>query len=143
MALRTVLPEDEYGATPMTFILDTLDHFVLTVANIDATVDFYTEVLGMDLVTFEGRKALTFGVQKINLHQRGHEFSPRAAHPMPGSGDFCFITSTPLEDVISYVTELRVHIEEGPVERTGTLGKIRSIYFRDPDQNLIEVANYL
>jgi catechol 2,3-dioxygenase-like lactoylglutathione lyase family enzyme len=127
----------------MAFTLDHLDHFVLTVANIDATVDFYTEVLGMELVTFDGRKALTFGVQKINLHQRGHEFNPKAAHPMPGSGDFCLITTTPLKEVMDYLAELRVHIEEGPIERTGTLGKIRSIYLRDPDQNLIEIANYL
>jgi catechol 2,3-dioxygenase-like lactoylglutathione lyase family enzyme len=127
----------------MAFTLEHLDHFVLTVANIDATVDFYTEVLGMELVKFDGRKALTFGVQKINLHQRGHEFSPKAAHPMPGSADFCLITTTPLEEVIEYLTALRVHVEEGPVERIGTLGQIRSIYLRDPDQNLIEIANYL
>jgi catechol 2,3-dioxygenase-like lactoylglutathione lyase family enzyme len=127
----------------MAFTLDQLDHLVLTVANINATVDFYTEVLGMDAVTADGRKSLTFGVQTIKLHQRGHEFNPKAAHPTPGSADLCFITTTPLEEVIRYVTELRVHIEEGPVERSGTLGKIRSVYFRDPDRNLVEVANYI
>lgn len=127
----------------MAFALDHLDHLVLTVANLDATIDFYTEILGMELVTFEGRKALTFGVQKINLHQRGHEFNPKAAHPTPGSSDLCFITSTPLADVMEYLSSQKVHVEEGPVERTGTLGKISSIYLRDPDRNLIEISNYL
>jgi catechol 2,3-dioxygenase-like lactoylglutathione lyase family enzyme len=127
----------------MAFTLDQLDHFVLTVANIDATIDFYTEVLGMDAVTLGGRKALTFGVQTIKLHQRGHEPSPKASHPTPGSGDFCFTTATPLEEVIGYLGELRVHVEEGPVERAGAMGKLRSIYLRDPDRNLIEIANYL
>ncbi|HEX4022337.1 MAG TPA: VOC family protein [Acidobacteriaceae bacterium] len=127
----------------MAFELEHLDHLVLTVTNIDATVDFYTEVLGMDMVTFEGRKALTFGMQKINLHQRGHEFNPKAAHPMPGSSDLCFITTTLLDEVILYLNEQRVHIEEGPVDRTGALGKLRSIYLRDPDQNLIEISNYV
>lgn len=127
----------------MAFTLEQLDHIVLTVANIHATTDFYTEVLGMDLVTFQGRTALRFGDQKINLHQRGHEFNPKAAHPMPGAGDLCFITLTPLEEVISYLSELKVHIEEGPVERIGAVGKLRSIYIRDPDQNLIEISNYV
>lgn len=127
----------------MAFTLEQLDHIVLTVTNIHATTDFYTEVLGMDLVTFEGRTALRFGDQKINLHQRGHEFNPKSAHPTCGSADLCFVTLTPLEEVISYLSELRVHIEEGPVERTGAVGKLRSVYIRDPDQNLIEIANYL
>ena len=127
----------------MAFTIEQLDHVVLTVAKIDATIDFYTEVLGMDEVKFEGRKALRFGDQKINLHQRGHEFSPKAAHPTPGSGDLCFITLTPLEEVIEYLNQLRVHIEEGPVERTGAVGKLRSIYIRDPDHNLVEISNYL
>ena len=127
----------------MAFNLEQIDHIVLTVANIHATIDFYTEVLGMDVATFDGRTALRFGDQKINLHQRGHEFSPRAAHPIPGSGDLCFITLTPLEEVVSYLGALKVHIEEGPVERTGAVGKLRSVYIRDPDQNLIEIANYI
>ncbi|MBT9332071.1 VOC family protein [Paracidobacterium acidisoli] len=127
----------------MAFTIDSLDHIALTVGNIDATIDFYTEALGMEAVTFEGRRALNFGLQKINLHQRGHELSPHALRPTPGSGDLCFITETPLESVIEYLTLLRVRIELGPVERTGAMGKIRSVYLRDPDQNLIEISNYM
>jgi catechol 2,3-dioxygenase-like lactoylglutathione lyase family enzyme len=141
--LKRVKALKGYHPCTMAFTLDRLDHLVLTVANIDATVVFYTEFMGMDVITLEGRKALTFGVQTIKLHQRGHEPNPKAAHPMPGSGDFCFITTSPLEEVIQYASELRVHIEEGPVERDGALGKLRSVYFRDPDRNLIEIANYL
>ena len=127
----------------MAFTLATLDHLVLTVANLDATTDFYTQVLGMDLVTFNGRKALAFGEQRINLHHRGHEFDPKAHHPTPGSRDLCFITAEPLEEVIDYLNQLRVHIEQGPVERTGSLSQLRSIYIRDPDRNLIEISNYI
>ena len=127
----------------MTFVLEQLDHLVLTVANIDATVDFYTEALGMDAVTFDGRKALAFGIQRINLHQRGHEINPKAAHPTPGSADLCFITTTAVDEVIEYLTSQRIHIEEGPVERTGAIGKLKSIYLRDPDRNLIEISNVL
>lgn len=127
----------------MAFVLEHLDHLVLTVANIDATIDFYTEVLGMDIVKVEGRKALAFGIQRLNLHQRGHEFNPKAAHPTPGSADLCFLTTTALEDVIAYLTEQKVHIEEGPVERDGAIGKLRSIYLRDPDRNLIEISTTL
>jgi catechol 2,3-dioxygenase-like lactoylglutathione lyase family enzyme len=127
----------------MAFTIETLDHLVLTVAKLDATTDFYSEVLGMDVITHEGRKALAFGEQRINLHQRGHEFNPKAAHPTPGAGDLCFITSTPLDEVIAYLGELRVHIEEGPVERIGAMSQIRSIYIRDPDHNLIEISNYI
>lgn len=127
----------------MAFTLEQLDHIVLTVANIHATTDFYTEVLGMDIVTFESRTALRFGDQKINLHQRGHEFQPRAAQPMPGSADLCFVTLTPMDEVVSYLTDLKVHVEVGPVERTGAVGKLLSIYIRDPDKNLIEISNYI
>jgi catechol 2,3-dioxygenase-like lactoylglutathione lyase family enzyme len=127
----------------MAFTIEQIDHVVLTVANIDATIDFYTEVLGMDAVAFNGRKALLFGEQKINLHQRGHEFSPKAAHPTPGSADLCFITLTPLDEVMEYLAALRVHIEEGPVERPGAAGKLRSVYIRDPDHNLVEISNYV
>ena len=127
----------------MAFVLEHLDHLVLTVANIDATIDFYTEVLGMDVIKVEGRKALAFGIQRLNLHQRGHEFNPKAAHPTPGSADLCFLTTTALEDVIAYLTEQKVHIEEGPIERDGAIGKLRSIYLRDPDRNLIEISTTL
>lgn len=122
--------------------IERIDHFVLTVADIDASCDFYARVLGMTVVSFgEGRKALSFGLQKINLHQHRHEFEPKAAHPMPGSGDFCLITSVPLKKVIEHVRACGVVIEEGPVRRTGAQGPIVSIYFRDPDGNLVEVSN--
>jgi catechol 2,3-dioxygenase-like lactoylglutathione lyase family enzyme len=127
----------------MGFVIDHLDHLVLTVADLDATVAFYTSALGMELVTFGNRKALRFGEQKINLHQAGKEFEPKAEHPTPGSGDLCFITKTPLEDVISHLKATRCAIELGPVERTGAVGEMRSIYIRDPDLNLIEISNYL
>ena len=127
----------------MGFAIDHLDHLVLTVANIDATVAFYTSALGMELVTFDGRKALRFGEQKINLHQAGNEFEPKAAHPTSGSADLCFITKTSLEDVISHLISKGYAIELGPVERTGAVGRMRSIYLRDPDSNLIEISNYV
>jgi catechol 2,3-dioxygenase-like lactoylglutathione lyase family enzyme len=126
----------------MAISMDSLDHLVLTVANIDISVDFYTEVLGMELATVNGRKALTFGEQMIKLQQRGHEVNPKAAHPTAGSDDLCFITSTPLDEVILQFKEQKVHIEEGPLERTGAMGKMRSIYVRDPDKNLVEISNY-
>ena len=121
-----------------------LDHLVLTVKDIQNTCDFYEKVLGMKVVTFgEGRKALQFGNQKINLHQIGMEFEPKAKHPTPGSADLCFISESPIEDVAAHLTKNNISILEGPVYRTGALGKIHSIYFRDPDQNLIEVSNYV
>jgi len=129
--------------TSMKFVIDRLDHLVLTVADIEATIAFYTSALGMELVTFGNRKALRFGDQKINLHQSGKEFEPKAAHPTPGSGDLCFITKAPIEEVLSHLKALHHPIEEGPVERTGAAGTIRSIYLRDPDFNLIEISNYL
>ncbi len=121
-----------------------LDHLVLTVADLEATIDFYTRVLGMQAVTFgEGRKALAFGNQKINLHQAGREFEPKAERPTPGSADLCFIVVTPLADVIAHLQAQQVAIVEGPVQRTGATGPIRSVYLRDPDQNLIELSNPL
>ncbi len=126
----------------MGFVIDHLDHLVLTVADIEATVAFYTSALGMELVTIGNRKALRFGEQKINLHQAGKEFEPKAEHPTPGSGDLCFITKAPLEDVISHLKATRCAIELGPVERAGAVGEMRSIYIRDPDFNLIEISNY-
>ena len=125
----------------MAFTLERLDHLVLTVGSIDAAVDFYTEVLGMDLVLLEGRKNLTFGVQTIKLHQRGHELSPHAAHATPGSADLCFVTPTPLEEVVEYLSALKIHVELGPVPRASGVGKLRSVYIRDPDRNLIEISN--
>jgi catechol 2,3-dioxygenase-like lactoylglutathione lyase family enzyme len=127
----------------MGFVIDHLDHLVLTVANIDATTAFYTSALGMELITFNDRKALRFGEQKINLHQAGNEFEPKAVHPTPGSADLCFITKTSLEEVIAHLASGQFAIELGPVERTGAVGKMRSVYLRDPDSNLIELSNYL
>lgn len=124
--------------------IDRLDHLVLTVRDVDATCSFYVRVLGMQLVTFgEARKALAFGRQKINLHQAGREFEPKAALPTPGSADLCLITDVPLEEVIAHLTACDVAVVEGPVMRTGATGPIRSVYFRDPDGNLIEVSNYV
>ncbi|WP_407296813.1 VOC family protein [Stutzerimonas zhaodongensis] len=121
-----------------------LDHLVLTVADLEATIDFYTRVLGMQVSTFgEGRKALTFGNQKINLHQAGSEFEPKADRPMPGSADLCFIVATPLEQMITHLQSQQAVIVEGPVQRTGATGPIRSVYLRDPDRNLIELSNPL
>jgi catechol 2,3-dioxygenase-like lactoylglutathione lyase family enzyme len=123
--------------------IDTLDHLVLTVAHIDTTCDFYSRVLGMQVVTFgAGRRALAFGAQKINLHQQGKEFEPKAAHPAPGSADLCFITPVPLAAVVEHLRQCGVALLEGPVARTGATGPITSVYFRDPDANLIEVSNY-
>jgi len=124
--------------------IDRLDHIVLTVADIDTTIAFYTRVLGFNVVTFgEGRKALTFGRQKFNLHQQGKEFEPKAKAPTPGAIDLCLIASTPLDQAIEELNALGVLIEEGPVDRTGAAGPIRSVYLRDPDQNLIEISNYV
>ena len=123
--------------------IDHLDHFVLTVRDIDATCAFYTRVLGMDARTFgDGRRSLHFGAAKINLHQQGREFEPKAATPVPGSADVCLIASTPLTEVTRHLLECGVEIIEGPVQRTGATGPILSVYFRDPDGNLIEVSNY-
>ena len=124
--------------------IDRLDHFVLTVADIDATIAFYARVLGMRDVAFgSGRRALGFGAQKINLHPAGREFSPHARQPAPGSADVCFVTTAPLDAAMAHVKGCGVTIEEGPVDRTGAMGPIRSFYLRDPDGNLIEVSNYL
>lgn len=124
--------------------IERIDHLVLTVRDIAATCDFYSGVLGMQVVTFGGdRKALQFGRQKINLHERGKEFEPKALQPTPGSGDLCFITEVPLPQVVDHVRSCGVQIIEGPVRRTGAVGPIESIYIRDPNGNLIEVSNYL
>jgi catechol 2,3-dioxygenase-like lactoylglutathione lyase family enzyme len=128
----------------MTISIDRIDHLVLTVEDIERTCSFYERVLGMKIETFgAGRKALSFGRQKFNLHQRGKEFEPKAQHPVPGAIDLCLITQTPLAEVQQQLETQGVAIIEGPVERTGATGKILSVYFRDPDENLIEVSNYL
>nr|WP_207952259.1 VOC family protein [Paenibacillus turpanensis] len=121
-----------------------MDHLVLTVADLEKTIRFYTTMLGMEEITFgENRKALAFGNQKVNLHERGKEFEPKAKTPCPGSADLCFLTSIPIEEVHAFLTEYGVSIEEGPVMRTGAVAKLRSIYVRDPDENLIEISNQL
>jgi catechol 2,3-dioxygenase-like lactoylglutathione lyase family enzyme len=124
--------------------IDRLDHVVFTVADIKVTCDFYARVLGTDVVTFaDNRTALTFGSQKINLHQAGKEFEPRALRPTPGSADVCFITETPLEQVMQHLRDCGIDIVEGPVDKTGAIGALKSVYIRDPDQNLIEISNYV
>jgi catechol 2,3-dioxygenase-like lactoylglutathione lyase family enzyme len=121
-----------------------LDHLVLTCTDLDATKHFYTEVMGMRLETFgASRIAFTFGNQKINLHQRGAEFEPKAHLPVPGALDLCFIASVPLDAVIAHLGNCSWPIVEGPVERTGATGKIRSVYVRDPDLNLIEISEMI
>ena len=123
--------------------IDRLDHVVLTVRDVAATSAFYARVLGMGEVTFgEGRKALTFGAQKINLHLAGREFELKAAHPTPGSVDLCLIATDSLDAAIAHLAACGVPILEGPVAKTGATGPIRSVYFRDPDANLIEVSTY-
>jgi len=123
--------------------IKSIDHIVLTVRDIQATVDFYQATLGMAVETFGGdRIALKFGSQKINLHQHGKEFEPRAESPTPGSGDLCFVTETPLDTAMAHVQNQGVEVIQGPLERSGAGGPILSFYFRDPDLNLIEIANY-
>ena len=123
--------------------INRLDHFVLTVKDIDRTVDFYTCVLGMKKEVFKGsRVALKFGNSKINLHPLGAEFEPKAFNVKEGSADLCFIIDTSLSDAKAYIESLGIEIEEGIVERTGANGTIVSIYLRDPDKNLIELSNY-
>ncbi|HBL6964684.1 TPA: VOC family protein [Morganella morganii subsp. morganii] len=118
-----------------------LDHLVLTVADVEKTCDFYRRVLGFSVITFRGdRKALVFGRQKINLHQAGNEFLPNADKPVPGSADLCFLTGTPVEQTLAHLAKEKIVVEEGPVERTGATGPIISVYFRDPDLNLIEIG---
>jgi catechol 2,3-dioxygenase-like lactoylglutathione lyase family enzyme len=124
--------------------IDRIDHFVLTVASIEATCEFYARVLGMQVATFgQGRKALAFGRQKFNLHQAGKEFEPKAEVPTAGSADFCLITTTPLDEVVAHLGACGVAVLEGPVMRTGATGAIRSVYIRDPDRNLVEISNYI
>ncbi|GCE29249.1 virulence protein [Dictyobacter alpinus] len=121
--------------------IDSLDHVVLTVKDIETTCQFYSHVLGMQVVTFAGgRKALQFGKQKINLHQRGNEFEPKPQHPTPGSADLCFLISLPLEHVIAHLQSCQVVPLLGPIERTGATTPLMSLYVRDPDGNLLEIS---
>ena len=123
--------------------IESIDHVVLTVKDIDASCDFYSKVLGMEIVTFgQGRKALSFGSQKINLQQRGRESTLIADKPTPGSADICFITAVSLEEVVAHLNSFGVKLIGGPVERDGARGSMMSVYFRDPDANLIEVSHY-
>lgn len=121
-----------------------LDHLVLTVADIDASLAFYERVMGMRAITFgDGRRALRFGEQKINLHEVGREFAPHARRVTPGSADLCFLIDEPVETVMTELATAGIAVEVGPVIRSGALGPIQSVYFRDPDGNLIEVAQPL
>jgi len=127
----------------MAIAIDRIDHIVLTVFDIDRTIDFYSRVLGMKPETFAGgRRALSFGRQKLNLHQSGREYEPKALKPAPGAIDLCFIAATPLAQVIEALKAAGVAIIQGPVTKTGAMGPIQSVYFRDPDGNLVEVSNY-
>jgi len=122
-------------------MIDHLDHIVLTTARTGECIDFYTRVLGMKLERFgQGRMALKFGAQKINLHEKGKEFEPKATVALPGTLDVCFIASVPLEDVIARLAQNKISIVEGPVMKTGARGPIRSVYVRDPDGNLVEIS---
>ena len=122
-----------------------VDHFVLTVKDIEETANFYSSVLGMTIEKFNSggmeRTALKFGTQKINLHLKGKEFEPGADRPVPGSGDFCLISDTPLYQIETELDQRGIRILEGPVRRTGAEGPLESIYIRDPDKNLIEISN--
>ncbi len=129
----------------MPLSVTSLDHLVLTVADIGRTAAFYTQVLGMQAETFQPadgstRTALTFGSQKINLHQAGAEFDPKAANPAPGTADLCFLTSHPIAAWQAALKAQNIAVEQGPVHRTGATGRILSLYIRDPDGNLIEIA---
>ena len=124
--------------------IEELDHLVLTVTDIDRTRAFYERVLGMETLVFgEGRRALTFDTQKLNLHEAGQEFEPKAAAPTPGSADLCFLTNSSMAEVVEHLEANSVEIIEGPVRRTGATGPIKSVYFRDPDGNLLEVSSRL
>jgi catechol 2,3-dioxygenase-like lactoylglutathione lyase family enzyme len=127
----------------MAIAIDRIDHLVLTVQDIERTLDFYQRVLGMEPITFAGgRRGLSFGRQKLNLHQAGREYEPKALKPVPGAIDLCFITETALAHVIDHLAAQGVHLIQGPVPKTGALGPMSSVYFRDPDGNLVEVSNY-
>ncbi|RUM35299.1 MAG: VOC family protein [Desulfobulbus sp.] len=124
--------------------IDSLDHLVMTVNDIDITCDFYSRVMGINVIHFgDKRTALTFGRQKINLHESDSEFAPKASCPKPGSLDLCLLTKRSIKTIISHLRQLDIPIIEGPVQRTGATGPIQSVYFRDPDGNLLEIAHPL
>ena len=126
----------------MAIQLDHIDHLVMTVENVEITLNWYLRVLTVKSAVFgEGRKALLLNKQKINLHQKGAEFEPKALAPTPGSLDICFLTKTPLGEVIELLKAQRVTVEKGPIKRNGATGLITSIYVRDPDKNLLEISN--
>jgi catechol 2,3-dioxygenase-like lactoylglutathione lyase family enzyme len=129
----------------MRFTVDRLDHLVITCADLEQTASWYQRVLGMEREAFgeDRRTALKFGGQKLNLHQSGSEFRPKAAAAAPGTQDLCFITAMPAEDTVRHLRECGLEIEAGPVPKTGALGPMTSVYCRDPDGNLIEIASYL
>lgn len=128
----------------MAVTIDRIDHVVLTVRDIQATCEFYSRVLGMRVARFDDdrRTALHFGRTKINLHQAGREFEPKAARPAPGSADFCLVSTTPIDAVVAHLRACGVEIIAGPVPKEGAAGTLTSVYFRDPDGNLVEVSNY-
>ena len=124
-------------------MIERIDHLVLTVNDLEKTIHFYTKALGMKLVTFGSkRKALSFGRHKINLHEYGKEYEPKAAMPLPGSADLCFVTTVPVDRLKKELAGKEITVLEGPIKRTGAEGEITSIYIRDPDGNLIELSNY-
>lgn len=124
-------------------MIERIDHFVLTVRSVEETCAFYTRVLGFERVDQEGSPtALRFGLQKINIHEAGRTFEPKAAHPTPGAGDFCLVTTWPIASVVERLTANAVIVELGPVHRNGAVGPMASVYFRDPDNNLVEVSCY-
>ncbi|UTW65452.1 VOC family protein [bacterium SCSIO 12643] len=124
--------------------INSIDHIVLTVHDVNKTCQFYTQVLGMKEITFgEGRKALLFGSQKINLHQKGNELEPKAMHPICGSSDLCLISTNPIEEIKKELDRKQIPTIGGILNRTGAAGPIKSIYIRDPDGNLIEISNYI
>jgi len=121
-----------------------IDHLVLTVQSLEPTCSFYQRVLGFERKESPGKPTtLRFGSCKINVHEADHTFEPKAHAPTPGSADFCLITNLPLEDVLNHLHSVNVSVEEGPVKRSGAQGEMMSIYFRDPDHNLVEVSRYL
>ena len=127
---------------PIPPLIRSIDHFVLTAGDVEATIDFYTRALGMGVESFAGgRRALTFANQKINLHQAGAEFEPKARLATPGSADFCLISDVPVAEIAGHLAAEGVEVIEGPVPRTGATGPLLSIYFRDPDGNLVEISN--